>query len=99
MKLIRREFERWLAGQEPVATVGVAQAEHDCPIATFLKTKGAEDPRVERESWRPGPFTLFLPLPAWAEGFVAEVDAAHDTHEDVSAAAALLALGEAEECD
>lgn len=67
------QFLRWLEEKESGSIVGIAGVAGDCPVATYLRSRGFNDPSVSG-SWYQTDGKRGIG-PAWMNGFVQKVDA------------------------
>jgi hypothetical protein len=97
MKLIRREFERWLKSKPCDAVVGFKRDNCECPIASF-HTDASGGLEVVISSDRNGYGYVIdrgdgdRKMPAWADAFAFLVDSEPD--EKISAGRALELLAQ-----
>jgi hypothetical protein len=75
----KEAFVSWLDTKDPSELVGKACSLGDCPLATFLRARGAPDPYVRPDRnfkdscWRPH-HGKRGPLPEWANDFALTID-------------------------
>lgn len=67
------QFLRWLEERESRSVVGIPGAAGDCPLATYLRSLGFNDPRVSGRQYQADGKSGNGP--AWMDGFVLRVDA------------------------
>jgi hypothetical protein len=93
------EFRAWLQAMPPERVVAENWGCYDCPIALFLRERGAPRPyvspsRVRANSgrWLPGDLTIGLaPMPEWANDFARLIDGSGPSK--ITAADCLRVLG------
>ena len=91
----RDAFRAWLAEAEPDQLVGYAVWAAECPLACFLRSRGARAPQVGTTGYyrdRFHPNARYHPLPDWARRFIQRTDDAGEQFLPVLAGEALATL-------
>jgi hypothetical protein len=87
-----RPFAAWLrTAPLPTREIGVRGFPYTCPLAHYLRTKGAESPSVEATAYWVDRHTRRI-TPPWACAFLATLDAAGREGTPVTAEEALAIL-------
>ncbi len=86
----REAFEKWLTPQAD-RVVGIPHDPCRCPLARFLRQRGWQAAKVGSRGVHLGSAFVFVPLPPWAERFVADIDAFSTDRPTGATALAVLA--------
>ena len=75
----KQAFRAWLESLPGSETTFRKWRSGSCPLATWLRSRGAADPVVMTRRWTPDPTKqLYSVLPVWAQQFILAVAKLHD---------------------